>query len=285
MSERLYSVDSAVITVVLFLSMALAIEVGYRLGARRSASMSAAQREHVGGIQSAFLGVLALLLGFTFSLALQRFDSRSEAVVEEANAIGTAYLRIGLLPQPFQDEARKVATRYIDLRVESGAHTQVDRASLDPLRAKSMQAQDELWTVATRALAADPQGRAPGLFVESVNQLIDSYGRRDAALNRHVPEIVLLLLYGTFVLAGGIVGFASGASAHRPSLVSYIMVALIVTLVFITLDLDRPRRGFIQVSQRAMEELQAATRAGQQGVAKARPPRAPAAGAEAGEAR
>jgi uncharacterized membrane protein (Fun14 family) len=76
-----------------------------------------------------------------------------------------------------------------------------------------------------------------------------------------VPELVLLLLYATFLMAGAIVGYASGVAGHRPSFASYIMVALIVVLVFMILDLDRPRRGLIQVSQKSLVDLQASIRA------------------------
>jgi uncharacterized membrane protein (Fun14 family) len=100
-----------------------------------------------------------------------------------------------------------------------------------------------------------------GLFIQALNELIDSLGRRDAAVHRHVPEAVLLLLYGTFLMAGGIVGYACGVGDHRPSFASYVMVVLIVVLVFIIVDLDRPRRGLIQVSQKSLLDLQASMRA------------------------
>jgi hypothetical protein len=82
--------------------------------------------------------------------------------------------------------------------------------------------------------------------------MFDSFGSRDAALSWHVPEIVLLLLYGTFLMTGIVLGFTSGLSGYRTSFVIYILVGLIVVLVYIVLDLDRPRRGFIHVNQQRM---------------------------------
>ena len=189
---------------------------------------------------------------------LQRFDTRSAAVVDEANAIGTAYLRAQLLPAALRDDVRALLRDYLDLRVQASAVTVVDHAEREALLAKTARAQGALWDYARQGAEVDPNRVTSGLFIQSVNELIDSFGRRDAALNRHVPEVVLLLLYGTFLMAGGIVGFASGVAGHRPMLVSYILVALIVVLVFIILDLDRPRRGFIEVNQRSLVELQAA---------------------------
>jgi hypothetical protein len=106
MSEFVYATDSALIAALLFVSMALAIELGYRIGLTRKASADDAARAHVNAIQASIMGILALLLGFTFSLSLQRFDSRSAAVVDEANAIGTTWLRAQLLPPGAKNAAR-----------------------------------------------------------------------------------------------------------------------------------------------------------------------------------
>ncbi len=260
MGEILYDLDSAAIAGALFVSMAVVIELGHRLGRRRAPRTDPAAREHINGIQAAILGVLALLLGFTFSLSLQRFDSRSAAVVEEANAIGTAWLRSALLAPALQAEAVPLFVRYVELRVREGSLTLAEEGERHKILADSMQVQSALWATARKALAAEPQAEAPALYAEAVNQMIDGFGRRDATLKRHVPEVVLMLLYATFLLAGIIVGYACGVGGHRPSLASYAMVALIVVLVYLIVDLDRPRRGVIRVSQQSLVELQAAVR-------------------------
>jgi hypothetical protein len=107
MNEFLYDINSSLIACVLFISMVLAVELGYRVGLRKSHATNDAAEEHVNGIQASILGIPALLLGFTFSLSLQRFDTRSDAVVNERNAIGTAYLRAQLLPAPLNVDAQK----------------------------------------------------------------------------------------------------------------------------------------------------------------------------------
>lgn len=260
MTEFLYDIDSGLIALALFVSMALAIEAGYRIGRARSAVAAPAAREHINGIQQAILGVLALMLGFTFSLALQRFDTRSQAVVDEANAIGTAWLRTAALPDPLAERARTAMRAYADVRLDSAHHTMVERGVRAEIDARAQSRQAELWQVAVEALKADRASQPASLYAQAVNELIDSYGRRAAGLDRHVPEVVLLLLYATFVLAGAVVGYAAGVGSHRPSAASYLMVALIVVLVFIILDLDRPRRGLIRVSQQSFSDLQASMR-------------------------
>jgi hypothetical protein len=133
----------------------------------------------------------------------------------------------------------------------------VDHEGREALHARAKQDLDALWHDARRAGEEDDRPVTSGLFIESLDELIDSYGRRDAALNRHVPELVLFSLYGAFFMTGSIVGYAAGFTGHRASYVTYVLVAPIVLLVFITIDLDRPRRGLIEVSQRSVTDLQA----------------------------
>lgn len=258
MTELMYDINSGAIAGVLFGSMLLAIEIGLRVGFSAKNSATEASRSHVSAIQSSILGILALLLAFTFSLSLQRFDSRSEAVVNEANAIGTAYLRAQLLPDSLRDDAQVALREYLELRVQASAVSGIERAEREELLTKTARSQTTLWGFARRAAEANPNPVTSGLFIQSLNEVFDAFGRRVAALDRHVPEMVLLLLYVTFVMAGAIVGFASGAGGHRPSMASYIMIVLMVVLVFIILDLDRPRRGVIEVSQKSLYDLQAA---------------------------
>ena len=91
--------------------------------------------------------------------------------------------------------------------------------------------------------------------MQALNEVFDNFEVRNAELDRHVPEIVLFLLYITFLLTGSIVGYSSGLSGHRASFVTYIMVGLIVLLVFVIIDLDRPRRGLIEVNQSSFVAL------------------------------
>jgi len=256
MKEFMYNINSFEIAIILLISMVLAMELGFRLGRKSSSAVDNGAKEHINTIQASILGILALLLGFTFSISLERFDSRSEAVALEANAIGTTYLRAQLLPVEVRDETMMQLRQYLDLRVEASGITLID-TKRDELLAKTAMVQKTLWAQAKNAAELAPNPVTSGLFIQSLNDMFDDLDMRNAALNRHVPELVLMLLYATFVMSGAIVGFASGVAGHRPSVVSYIMVVLIVVLVFIIIDLDRPRRGLIQVSQKSLLDLQA----------------------------
>ena len=258
MREVMYDHSSFLIAGILFVSMVLAIEVGYRIGRRTQAGASEPSKAQINAVQASLLGILALLLGFTFSLSLQRYDSRSKAVADEANAIGTAYLRTQLLPVSVCSKVQQLFREYLDLRIQAGHITLANQAEREKILVKANQTLDSVWRYAAQAAKEDPSPVTSGLFIQSLNALIDAYGKRDAELERHVPEVVLFLLYFAFLMTGIIVGYASGVAGYRAPLVSYIMVALIVLLVFIIIDLDRPRRGLIEVSQKSLVDLQVA---------------------------
>jgi hypothetical protein len=256
MNEIMYEQSSILIVGVLFAILIVATELGYRLGFRFSADTTDAAKTQINTIQGSLLGVLALLLGFTFSLALQRFDTRSEAVIGEANAIGTTILRAGLLPDSVRANSQELLRQYLDQRVRAGTiplDRPQERASV--LR-ESDQILDALWVNALRAAEEDGNPVRTGLYVQALNQMIDAYGIRDAALDRHVPEPVLFLMFMAFLLAASLVGYAAGVSARRTSLPTFVLVTLVAFLVFMIIDLDRPRRGLIEVSQQSLVDLQ-----------------------------
>lgn len=252
----MYNINSVFIAGILFVSMVLAIEMGYRLGVKAQPSANEAFKSHVNTVGASILGILALLLGFTFSISLQRFDSRNQAVVEEANAIGTTYLRSQLLPTSVRSDVQQLLREYLDLRVQASAISLDEQAEREMLLTKAKHMQTVLWGYAQQAAEEEPNPVTTGLFIQSLNELIDNFGKRNAALNRHVPEVVLLLLYGTFLMVGAVVGYGSGLGGYRISIATHIMVVLIMVLVFIIIDLDRPRRGLIQVDRTSLIELQ-----------------------------
>ena len=257
----MYDIPASLVAALLLVVVLVDLELAFRIGRRTQAASTEDSKGHINAIQASTLGILALILAFTFSLSLQRFETRSDAVVDEANAIGTAYLRAQLLPASLREDVRRLLREYVDLRVRAGTVTTNDEDGRTPLLAKATGVQDSLWEYARRSAEIEPNPVTSGLFIQSLNELIDSFGRRDAAINRHVPEVVLFLLIGTFVLTAAIVGFGAGVVGQRPSWVTFAMVALIVGLVFVILDLDRPLRGLIVISEKSLLDLQASTRA------------------------
>ena len=257
MSEVFYGFPSAAIALGILVLMAIALEAGFRAGLRARTRTSEAERSQIEMMQGSLLGVLALMLGFTFSIALERYNSRSEALVHEANAIGTAYLRSKLLPGDLTAEARAGFVAYADARASTVTLTWERREQRDPLNARAQGLQERLWAQVTEAARVAP-GPITGLYVQSLNEMIDAHASVIAQTNRHVPELVLLLLFGAFVVSGGVIGYTAGLAGHRPSRATVVMVAMVVLLLFMILDLDRPRRGIIQVSPQSILDVKTA---------------------------
>ena len=253
MDSFLYEFDTALIVAILFVFLVAGIELGYRLGRRTQKLLVEPTKSQINAIQASMLALLALILGFTFSLSLQRFNDRATAIVDESNAIGTTYLRIDLLPESIRAEAQSLTREYIDFRLKAGAVSLNKAEARSSVIAKSDARLGELWDLTANAAREDGGPVTSGLFIASLNETIDAFGSRDAIVKRHVPELVLLLLFTTFILTGVVIGYANGAEDHRPSIAAYVLAFLIALLVFIIIDLDRPRRGLIQVPQDSME--------------------------------
>ncbi|RPJ45232.1 MAG: DUF4239 domain-containing protein [Betaproteobacteria bacterium] len=255
MKELMYSQSSFLIVSALVFLMLLAMEIGVRSGRRQKAKSLEAITQ-ANAVLVSMLGLLALLLAFTFSAALQRYEDRSQTVVAEANAIGTTYLRARLLPTGIQDEVQSLLRQYLDVRIQEGGVDATKPELHESLlhQAKLMEAR--LWNHALKAVAQDDRVVTSGLFIQSLNELIDTSGTRTAALNRHVPEIVLFVMFTTIVLTTATLGYASGIAGHRVTLAAFVLVLLIALVVFLIIDLDRPRRGVIQVSHESMLSLQ-----------------------------
>lgn len=254
--ELLYGYSSIAIAVALFIVIIAFNELGYRVGRFVQSKTDDEVKTLTGSIQASILGLLALLLSFTFSMSMQRFDNRSLALIDEANAIGTALLRVQLLPGQYQDDVNESFREYIDTRVAIGQIDLTKREERTRYNNQISELQNQLWSLAIAATNEDPRPVTTGAFVNSLNNVIDSQGRRNALLQMHVPEVVLILLFIVFIASGGILGYSAGLSGKR-IIAPIVLVSLLITLiVFIIIDLDRPKRGLIQVNQSAMIELQ-----------------------------
>ncbi len=257
MKEAIYNQDGILIVAVLFLCMLISVEIGFRIRGRRRERAGAVEAvAQANAILVSMLGLLSLLLAFTFSAALQRFDDRSLAVVTEANAIGTTYLRGQLLPAQMRDEVRSVLRQYLNVRIQEGQVDFTDEATRLDLLDLAGQLEAQLWRHAARAAEQDGGPVTSGLFIQSLNDLIDASAARAAANTRHVPEIVIVMLFATVLISTAMVGFASGIAGHRPTSGAFVLMMLIALVVYLIIDLDRPRRGAIQVSQESLLILQ-----------------------------
>ena len=224
-----------------------ASEIGYRLGVHADGRGG----DNASTLEAAILGMLALIIGFTFAMALSRFEARRDAVMNEANAIGTTALRARLLPEPHQAEVLKLLREYVKICLDI-TQRPISLTELTAAIDRSNALQEALWLQA-KGMAAKDNGMVPtGLFIQTLNEMIDNQGKRLAATRNRVPNIVLLVLFGIAAVAGAFAGYASGLEARRTRLPVYIMGILVSAVILLILDLDRPGTGFIEVSQQPM---------------------------------
>jgi hypothetical protein len=240
------------VTIALF---AGAAALGFWLGRRFGACLDDKSASQFSTVQGAILGLLGLLLAFTFAMAASRYDARKQLVIDESNAIGTAYLRAQVLPEPHRAAVGALLREYTAVRLlffEAG----VDPVKLRSAIEHTQQLQDRLWEQAVAISRQDVRAVTSGLFLESLNEVFDLHARRLAALENRVPEVILLLLYVVAVVTIAMLGYGAGLGERRSLVPAFIALFLVATILLTIIDLDRPRRGLIQVSQRSMLSLQ-----------------------------
>jgi hypothetical protein len=235
----------------------LAVEFGYRLGRRRLAH-SPEKEGPVGAMVGAMLGLLAFMLAFTFGLAGSRFDERRHTVLDESNAIGTAYLRAGLLPEPQRTELRGLLREYVDVRLEGA-----QQGSLLEAVARSAELHDQMWSHAAAVAAQDPRSIVNGLFIQSLNQMIDLHSTRVmVGIRSRIPMVIWAALYFVAMLAMTTMGYQQGLTGTRRSVAALAVVVTFSVIMLLIVDLDRPLEGLLRVSQQTLLDLQTSMRTG-----------------------
>jgi hypothetical protein len=250
---RIFANELAVFVLIMVLMLAFA-EVGFRLGLPLHATKDVARKGQIGPIQGAVLGLLGLLLGFTFAMAVERFETRRGLVVHEANAIGTTYLRASLLPDAHEVPVKDLLRRYVGVRLKYWPL--VD----DPaMRAEGIRLigdiQTQLWRYATEA-AKEAPNEITAMFIVSLNETIDVDAKRIAAMRAGIPSGVWLLL--VIVAACGCVttSYGAGAEGVRSKLGSVFLPLLITVVIVLIFDISHSRVGVIQIGQEPLVDLQ-----------------------------
>jgi len=229
----------------LFAGILLCLEVGRRAGLRRIAKDSKEAGAGFGAVDGAIFGLMGLLVAFTFSGAASRFDTRRQLVVQEANAIGTAYLRLDMLPASAQPALRESFRRYLDARLavyRKLPDLQAARAELD--RATALQG--EIWGQAVTACREAPQPPTM-LVLPALNEMIDITTTRTLAAQMHPPAIIFVLMAVLALASSLLAGYGMAGSRAR----SWFHVLGFATIMAVTLyviaDLEFPRLGVIRV--------------------------------------
>lgn len=228
-------------------------ESGYRLGHWWQERTPDEKEGPTGMIVGALLALMAFLLAIATGMADDRFDARRGFVLAEANSIGTTYLRAGYLPEPASSEIRSLLREYVPLRIIGTA----DLADLRVRMARSVELQTKLWSIAEDLARATPESDVLALFIDSLNETIDLHETRIVAgMYARVPETIIFLLIAGSILTLGMVGYNAGLTRQRSPVTAFAMIAVLGAVITLVVDLDRPRDGFLKVSQQPLIDLQ-----------------------------
>jgi len=254
-TDVLYGANEWIIAFLLLVLMLAVNEAGFRLGRHAESRTTEKTKSEISVVAGSIVGVLGLLLGFTMSMAVTRFEARKQLVLEEANAIGTSYLRTQLLPAPDGPEIASLLSDYVNLRIEY-ARADQDFDRLKTVRRQTARVQNEFWVRAVAYAQKDPNPVRAGLILQSLNQVIDLEAARWMTFLNRVPASVIYVNGIIALLAVNLVGYAFGVSGRRQVFSACLLAVAISVVLAVILDLDRPRQGFIQVSQQPMIDLQ-----------------------------
>ncbi|MCE5324356.1 hypothetical protein LLG46_13735 [bacterium] len=225
--------------------------IGYMIG--HIVSGRVGERSQIGAVQASILGLLALMMGFTFAAASARYDARRILAVEEANALGTTFLRAQTLPEPYRTRTSQMIRKYVDLRLQSISVINNPKA-LARVKSKTERLQQDMWAQAAAAARRYPNP-ITAIFLQTLNESIDLYSARVAAFRNRVPDSVLWILAFIAIAGLAITGYSFGLSGQRDWIVLGLVSVLVAAVIIMIVDLDRPQTGPTKVSQQSMIDL------------------------------
>jgi hypothetical protein len=231
----------------LFLSILAALAIGRRIGLAVRARHPGQEIKGSSAAEGAVFGLLGLLVAFTFSGAASRFEDRRHLITEEANAIGTAWLRVDLLPAASAGAVRTQMRQYLDARIAT--YQQInDPAGYKTQSGRAAALQQQIWSAAIAGAATT--GAAPDaakLLLPALNEMIDITTTRQVATRNHPPMVIFLMLAILSLMGGLLIGYELAGKHHREWLHMLIFPLLMSVTLYVILDLEFPRRGLIRI--------------------------------------
>ncbi len=250
-----YRLDPLLICLVLTGLLVAALEIGFwiKRGVVKGGS-DGIEKSDVALILGAVMTLLALLLGFTYAMSEDRFETRRQLVVDEANAIGTTYLRAKTLPEPRSSEIQELLRQYTALRVEMGSITDDTPEKIREWSKRTKELHDLLWSHAA-ALARETPNPVTSIFLETLNETIDLHTKRLAAFQNRVPFSIYLVLFVVSTINLWLVGYYFASSKQRARILTTMIALLVASVMWLIMDLDQPVRGAITASQQSLFDL------------------------------
>jgi hypothetical protein len=250
--NALDSLPIGIVLLVFAIVAGIVSELGYRLGHWWQKRTPDEKEGPTGMIVGSILGLMAFLLAVSTGMASDRFDKRRGIVLDEANSIGTTYLRAGYLPQPASGEIRDLLREYVPQRIVAN-----DMADVQKKMVRSVELQEELWSITEELARANPESDVLALFIESLNETIDLHEIRvTAGIYARVPFTILFLLFFGSILTLGMVGYSAGLTRRRSPITAVMLIIILGAVITLVIDLDRPQGGLIKVNQQPLLDLQ-----------------------------
>lgn len=228
----------------LFVVALVALNLSTRLGAlAKGAQLTQHTREDLGVILTATLALLGLIIGFTFSMAVGRYDQRKNFEEAEANAIGTEYVRFDLLPSADAAKGRALLSEYLDQRIQF--YSSRDKSEIKEINARISRLQGQLWTA---VLPSSRESQTPviALVIAGMNDVLNSQGYTQAAWLNRIPPGAWILMVAIAISATLLIGYGSRNAPGEGRLLVVLPCVLSVTFLLIA-DIDCPNGGLIRV--------------------------------------
>jgi hypothetical protein len=247
---------SIAVSVFLFVAILVCLEIGYRIGRHNTKKYAGAAHDGIGVIEAAVFALLGLLLGFSFAGGTSRLDSKRQLVIQEANAIGTAYLRLDELPASEQPEMRRLFREYLDARL-TVYEKLTDQNAVDQALARAAGLQQQIWSRAVTASRSDPSQNSARLLLPALNEMMDISTTRNIAMHTQLPALIFILLAGVALVSGLLAGYAMAKRNRRSWLHLLVYAGVIAITIYAVLDLEFPRFGVIRIdaADQALRQL------------------------------
>ena len=222
------------------------LELGLRIGKTHLRNGRGKILDTLGVIDGPIFALFGLLIAFTFSSALTRFDERRKLIVDEANDIGTAYLRLDLLPVADQEPLRNLFRNYIDSRIKTYELIPDMKAALGEYE-RTQILQTEIWNQATQSVAKSPTTLSGMQLLPALNSMIDITNTRTAVLQFHPPVVIYGMLLVMALVSALLVGYQMATFEKRSWLHIVLFIISITLTCYVILDIEYPRMGLIRV--------------------------------------
>jgi Protein of unknown function (DUF4239) len=239
--------NSTLFAIITFTGILGSLLLGNRVGTIALAKNPEGENKSIGAIEGAVFGLLGLMVAFTFSGAASRFEDRRHLITEEANAIGTAWLRVSILPADAQPEIRKLFLQYLDNRVNVYRDNKIPE-DLEIKLKRTADLQQQIWELSVQASQrADAKNQAAMLLLPALNAMFDITTTRQVSTKNHPPLVIFFLLEALTFVSAFLAGFGVAGNSYKARTYKLVFALIMSLTLFVTVDLEYPRKGFIRV--------------------------------------